>query len=139
MPQQACLAAKAGIVILAGVVLLVGFSLRSTGRSWFYKGYDVNAASSKIRALIDRNDERIDQALESVGEAMPKLDQGLDHFVSIGRKIDEGKGTLGKLVNDPELYDSVRDAVNQIRRTFEEGEEQTVMRTFLGVFFGSVI
>ena len=100
---------------------------------------NVNAASGKIRALIDRNDERIDQALESVGEAMPKLNQGLDHFVSIGRKIDEGEGTLGKLVNDPELYDSVRDAVNQIRRTFEEGEEQTVMRTFLGVFFGSVI
>ena len=78
-------------------------------------------------------------SLASAGSALPKLDEGMDRFVSIGRKIDEGEGTLGKMVNDPELYDNVRDAVAQIRRTFEEGEEQTVMRTFLSVFFGSVI
>ena len=100
---------------------------------------NVSAASGKIRETIDRNEAQIDQALASAGSALPKLDDGMDHFVSIGRKIDEGEGTLGKMVNDPELYDNVRDAVAQIRRTFEEGEEQTVMRTFLGVFFGSVI
>jgi phospholipid/cholesterol/gamma-HCH transport system substrate-binding protein len=100
---------------------------------------NASAATGKVRGIIERNEGQIDSALKSAGTALPKFDQGMESFVSIGRKIDQGEGTLGKLINDPELYNSLRDAVNQIRRTFEEGEEQSVMRTFLGVFFGSVI
>lgn len=86
---------------------------------------NASAATQSIKGIVDRNGENIDGTLE--------------HFASIGEKIDEGEGTLAKLINDPEIYNGVRDAVSQIRRTFEEGEEQSVMRTFLGVFFGSVI
>ena len=99
----------------------------------------VNAASGKVQGILDRNEANIDKALQAAGSALPKLDQGLDHINSIGRKIDQGQGTLGKLVNDPTLYNNLRDTVNQIRRTFQDGEEQGVMRTFLAVFFGSVI
>jgi phospholipid/cholesterol/gamma-HCH transport system substrate-binding protein len=100
---------------------------------------NVNSASETVREIIDANRENIDTTIKNVAEAAPKLNEGLDSFTSIGKKIDDGEGTLGKLVNDPGLYDDVRGAVNQVRRAFEEGEEQSVMRTFLGVFFGSVI
>lgn len=100
---------------------------------------NTEAATSKVREILERNEANIDTAIASAGEAMPKLNNGLDHFVSVSKKIDEGEGTLGLLVNDPEVYNGIRDAVNQIKRTFEEGEEQSVMRTFLGVFFGSAI
>ena len=41
--------------------------------------------------------------------------------------------------NDDALYDEIRAAVGQVRKTFEEGEEQSVLRTFMGVFFGSMM
>jgi phospholipid/cholesterol/gamma-HCH transport system substrate-binding protein len=100
---------------------------------------NITSTSAIIREVMERNGENIDRTFGQLGEAGTKLNAGLERFVSIGRKIDEGEGTIGKMVNDPALYDSVKDAVDQIRRTFEEGEEQSVMRTFLGVFFGSVI
>jgi phospholipid/cholesterol/gamma-HCH transport system substrate-binding protein len=100
---------------------------------------NAQAATGKVRGILERNEADIDKAIKAAGGALPKFEKGMDQFISIGAKIDRGDGTLGKLVNDPELYNSVRDAVGQIRRTFEEGEEQGVMRTFMGVFFGSAL
>lgn len=101
--------------------------------------HNVNAASGRLRALVERNEAPLERAVQAAGTALPKIGEGMDEFARIGRKINSGEGTLGKLVNDPELYNTLRDAAAQVRRTFEEGEEQGVMRTFLAVFFGSVI
>ena len=38
----------------------------------------------------------------------PSLRRSLGHFENIARKIDEGDGTLGKLVNDPSIFNRVR-------------------------------
>lgn len=103
---------------------------------------NVRSLSSRLEDVVARNEQNIDRALEGladIDQITPRVGEGVDHFVSIARKIDEGEGTLGKLVNDPEVYNNLRDAVAQIRRTFEEGEEQGVMRTFLSVVFGALL
>ena len=73
------------------------------------------------------------------GDGGPKIGEAAENFLEVSRKVNTGEGTIAKLVNDPELYDDLRRTVGQIRKTFEEGEEQSVLRTFLGVFFGSMI
>jgi len=70
----------------------------------------------QLIANLDRNQERVLGALgdmleESRGpfvEAMTQLD-------SIVRKIDQGEGTLGRLVNDPSLYNEVQKAANNLK------------------------
>ncbi|HQH12470.1 MAG TPA: hypothetical protein PLS31_08595, partial [Candidatus Sumerlaeota bacterium] len=57
----------------------------------------------------------------------------------ISQKVNEGNGTLGKLVNDPSLFDNANTAVTQIKAQFEEAEEQSVVRTFLSIVLGPVM
>ena len=39
------------------------------------------------------------------------------HAKSIMRKIDEGEGSLGGIVNDPEVYEGLKDVIAGIRKS----------------------
>ena len=59
------------------------------------------------------------------GEGAP-VERALGSLQSILRKVDEGKGTLGRLVNSPRLGDEVEQALDEIEGTVAE------MRASLG-------
>ena len=67
--------------------------------------------SSNLNQLItnlDRNQERILRPLgDMVDESREPLTDAINRLESIVTKIDEGKGTLGRLVNNPALYDEI--------------------------------
>ncbi|HUT23474.1 MAG TPA: MlaD family protein [Sumerlaeia bacterium] len=100
---------------------------------------NVNTASTALREALDANSKDLNELINSLKKMTPNVQEAFDNFLEVSRKVNSDAGTLGKLINDPQLYDEARSAVTQIRKTFEEGEEQSVLRTFLGVFFGSMI
>jgi phospholipid/cholesterol/gamma-HCH transport system substrate-binding protein len=100
---------------------------------------NVNTASTSLREALDANSKDLNELINSLKKMTPNIEEAVTNFVEVSRKVNSDAGTLGKLINDPQLYDEARSAVTQIRKTFEEGEEQSVLRTFLGVFFGSMI
>lgn len=100
---------------------------------------NMNAAAGEARAVIAANGPRLTAALDTITSAGTALGPALGDLGQAAAKLNGREGTLGLLLNDPELYLQATEALAQIRRTFEEGEEQSVMRAFLGVFFGSVI
>jgi len=65
------------------------------------------------RGLIGRlmNDESYADSL------LKKIDGAAGHADSILRKVDGGKGTIGGLVNDPEVYQSLKDVVAGIQKS----------------------
>src|SRR2546428_621808 len=65
------------------------------------------------RGLIGRlmNDEAYADAL------LRKIDGATGHADSILRKVDSGKGTIGGLVNDPEVYQGLKDVVAGIQKS----------------------
>ncbi len=113
---------------------------------------NAHAISGTLREVVEANREDLGEGLANISSVARKIDTGEG---SLGRlvndptlyneiqevvvKVNRGEGTLGQLINDPELYEAARDAVVQLRRTFEEGEEQGVMRTFLGVLVGGAL
>ena len=56
----------------------------------------------------------------------------------IARSVREGQGTLGKLVNDPALYDDAKKTVNEVRSAVEDFREQAPVSTFGGLIFGAL-
>ncbi len=52
-----------------------------------------------------------------VSENSPKVSATLANLQNISGKIDRGEGTLGKLVNDPELHDELLAAVKDLKST----------------------
>jgi len=87
-------------------------------------------AANEIADLLQKNHEDLQKTIASLGKVS-------DNLAVITDKVRKGDGTLGLLVNDRTLYDDIRSAVDQIRRTFEQGEEQSVARTFIGILLGA--
>jgi len=96
-------------------------------------------AAKTVQDTLGENREDIRTFIEQLSGVGEKLRETVENARDISAKINEGEGTIGKLVNDPSLYDDVKRAVNQIGETFEGGEEQGVIRSFFGVLFGALI
>ncbi len=87
------------------------------------------AGFSRITNKIDVALEGLDQAqlkkdLKALGMSAGNLGDSLERLKSIMKKIDDGEGTLGKLVNDPtaanqltKTLQSVNEAVSRVQRT----------------------
>ncbi len=45
-------------------------------------------------------------------QTVENINRSADSLASVAKKIDEGQGTLGRLVNDPELIDKVQETVD---------------------------
>jgi phospholipid/cholesterol/gamma-HCH transport system substrate-binding protein len=75
---------------------------------------------------LDRNQERVLGALgDMVEESRGPFIETMTQIDSITRKIDQGEGTLGRIVNDPALYEEVQSAaanLQAILARIERGE-----------------
>ena len=70
----------------------------------------------QVIANIDRNQERVFGGLGTlVEESRGKLSNTVEHLENITRKIDEGDGLLGQIVNDKQLYVDLQQAVAGLR------------------------
>ncbi len=71
----------------------------------------LQSLSASLNELVKENRQNVGQALENVKNAAARLDKSLESVASIAQKIDEGQGTLGRLVNDQQLAENLSDAV----------------------------
>jgi phospholipid/cholesterol/gamma-HCH transport system substrate-binding protein len=84
---------------------------------------DLRAASTALRASADN----IKAGKGLIGRLMSdeayadrllkKIDGTAGHAESIMKKIDSGQGTLGGIINDPEVYESLKDVVAGISKS----------------------
>ena len=77
-------------------------------------------AESASSPELDRTLANIDTLTARLAAAGDDLDSSSQSLASILRKVDEGDGTLGKMVNDGELYDRLIAATENIQVASEE-------------------
>ena len=58
-----------------------------------------------------------DQLREIIVRGQVDVEESMSRIASITRKIDEGKGTVGRLVNDEETVDKLNEAVDNLNET----------------------
>lgn len=100
---------------------------------------DLQRAAQQVESAVGENREGFRSLIAALSDASPKFETTMNNFNEVSSKINRGDGTLGKLVNDPTLYNDAQRAVNQVGESFESGEEQGVFRSFLGLIFGALI
>lgn len=69
---------------------------------------------------LDRAVARLDSLSDRLNSAGAGLDSSSTSLASILDRLDAGKGTLGKLLTDENLYEDVRDAVSNLQGATEE-------------------
>lgn len=91
------------------------------------KGPDVldnlNKASTELKALLE-------EAGPELKSMATKANTTMETIASISNKVDKGEGTLGKLVQDEELYTSLTNAAKGLDRTLASVERFRTFVTF---------
>lgn len=78
-----------------------------------------------MRDVTTRNEENLDRIMQNMADLTHELKQmvqnnkqdineSMERVASITKKIDEGRGTLGKLVNDPETIEKLNDSLDNL-------------------------
>lgn len=76
---------------------------------------NLDEASAEARALMASAKSEVESTGAVVREKLELVDEVLERSESIARKIDDDKGTLGRLVNDPAIADNVEDITDDAK------------------------
>jgi phospholipid/cholesterol/gamma-HCH transport system substrate-binding protein len=69
--------------------------------------HNLDDASAEAKDLVTTAKNELTQTGQALRGKLDKLDGVIDNTQSITKKIDDDKGTLGRLVNDPAIADNV--------------------------------
>jgi phospholipid/cholesterol/gamma-HCH transport system substrate-binding protein len=72
-----------------------------------------------VKAIAAENQESIKSNLQKLEEVLTELQESVRLLRNSLEKIDKGEGTVGKLIQDPELYEEAREALGQVKKTVE--------------------
>jgi phospholipid/cholesterol/gamma-HCH transport system substrate-binding protein len=78
---------------------------------------NLDDASADAKDLVGTAKDELKQTGDKLRKKLDKLDGVIDHTTSISEKIDDDKGTLGHLVNDPAIADNI-EAISDDARGF---------------------
>jgi phospholipid/cholesterol/gamma-HCH transport system substrate-binding protein len=81
---------------------------------------DTDVAVRQVNATVASSGKRFDEMSHQVNERMQQLAGVLDKMQSIVSKVDRGEGTMGLLINDPKLYQTLVDSARDIDLTFKD-------------------
>jgi phospholipid/cholesterol/gamma-HCH transport system substrate-binding protein len=110
-------------------------------------------ASANLDALLVENKPKLDSTfsnLETTTENLAKfsdsltqvnikalaasLEETLNSFKSVMAKIDNGEGSIGKLVNDEELYNNLEGASKELEELLKDFKENPKRYVHVSVF-----
>lgn len=99
----------------------------------------LNGASGKLNTLLANNTEKLDRTFTNlddmaanfetlsdslaqleVGRLVADLEKVVTGFDAIVSKIDNGEGSVGKLINDDKLYDNLEGASRQLEELLQD-------------------
>lgn len=94
-------------------------------------------ASDTVTRVLGENEQDIRQTIASLREATPKMQATMDRIDRLTQKIENGEGTIGKLVQDETLYTEATRMFKESRHAAEDVREQVPVITFSSVLFGA--
>ena len=74
---------------------------------------------SAIKGVAAENQDSINSNLRKLEAVLDELRESVRLLKNSLEKIDKGEGTVGKLVQDPELYNDARETLGRVNKTME--------------------
>ena len=85
----------------------------------------------QVRTTLADGGKRFDDLSKQIGDRLHQIGELMDRFNAIATKVDKGQGTMGALVSDARLYESLVDTsktmnltIGDLRRLVEQWEQE---------------
>jgi len=72
-----------------------------------------------VRTIAAENEESIKSSLRKLEDVLTELQESVRLLRNSLERIDRGEGTVGKLVQDPKLYEEARETVGTVKKAVE--------------------
>ncbi len=102
-------------------------TLRSDGGELVVR---LNELVASLNGVVGENRENLKVTMENVREASKNAELALASIESAARKIDRGEGTLGKLVSDDSMYNSIDTAAKGLSNYVSRVERMQTIISF---------
>jgi len=76
---------------------------------------DAQKFFAELRQLIEENRAKVGQVVDEIKDAAPKLKRTLGNLEEITAQINRGEGSLGRLVQDEEIYEQANQTLASVK------------------------
>lgn len=94
---------------------------------------EMHGAVADVRKTIGNGNEKLEVTARNVNDKIDQVGKLLGQFQAIAGKVQAGEGTMGKLVADPKLYESMADTAGELykmvadlRRLVQQWEQEGI-------------
>jgi phospholipid/cholesterol/gamma-HCH transport system substrate-binding protein len=116
---------------LSGMVAENREAVRKTMSTLPATAENLQGITEDTRQLLKAHREDISETIRELRLASARLDESLKNVEEISRKINQGEGSLGKLINDQELYNEAKNTLKEARHLIENLREQAPISAFI--------
>lgn len=75
---------------------------------------DLKTLSAGLREVVENRKGDMDFSIEKAREVLERLDTAVQTLQSILGKIDSGEGSVGKLINEPDIVDKTQELMGRV-------------------------
>jgi phospholipid/cholesterol/gamma-HCH transport system substrate-binding protein len=89
-----------------------------------------------VKAIAVENEDSIKSNLQKLDDVLTELQESVRLLRNSLDKIDKGEGTVGKLVQDPELYEEAKETLQKVKGTVEPLRQVRAAGSFEADYLG---
>jgi phospholipid/cholesterol/gamma-HCH transport system substrate-binding protein len=98
---------------------------------------NINKAVAEYGALAGENRDGVKRSMKNVEDLLEEIRKAVDSLNESLEKVRKSEGSLGKLVNDPTLYDEVEGALADVRKVVNPVSSLRAGVELRGDYYGS--
>jgi phospholipid/cholesterol/gamma-HCH transport system substrate-binding protein len=104
-----------------------------------YEDLAATVASARVlTAKLERGEGTLGRLLSGDDQLYQDLAATASSVRAMTGKLEKGEGALGHLLNDDELYEEIRQLVEEVSSTIDDYRETSPVATFTSIFFGAL-
>lgn len=98
----------------------------------------LEGAADQVSGVVSDNRETVKETVERIRRDAEILEETLESVRTIARRIEEGEGTVGKLINEDETYTSLNETLGSINKAMKKGEQLQVVVDIHGSYLSEI-
>jgi len=95
-------------------------------------------AADQVNSLLSDNRESVEETVEQLRKGAELLEETLESVKVIAKRIENGEGTFGKLINEDETYTSLSETLGGINKAFKKADQLKVVVDIHGNYLSEV-
>lgn len=84
-------------------------------------------AADQVSSVLSENREGVKETVEQIRRDAELLEETLESVRIIAKRIEDGEGTVGKLINEDETYTSLNETLGSLNKAMKKGEQLQVL------------